>query len=253
MDKFIRGASKTLLIFVALAVCSGFAHSTSTKQYSPSLKDYGQLPAIQLMAVSPSGERIAYRKTDEKNNNILVYSLAENKIISGFNAERIEAESMYFISENELIILVSHYFLPNETVNKGTTNNAYVFNVKTKRLKTLLNGPKIYPYQDKDNVIGLSPDKKTLYMGAYSGGKLSMHDQVRPKFSLLKVRLNKVRSPSYHSHGTNNTIDYFVDKNGEPLVEERYNQRNDQHSVLVRAGKEWQKIYTKTVKLKIGH
>jgi dipeptidyl aminopeptidase/acylaminoacyl peptidase len=250
MDKFIRRASKTLPIFVALAMCSGFAHSTSTNQFSPSLKDYGQLPAVQLMAVSPSGERIAYRKIDEKNNNILVYSLAENKIISGFNAERIEPKSIYFISENKLIILVSHYFLPNETVNKGTTNNAYVFNVKTKQLKTLLNGPKIYPYQDKDKVIGLSPDKKTLYMGAFSGEKLSMYDQLRPKYSLLKVRLNKVRSPSFHSHGTNNTIDYFVDKNGDPLVEERYDQRNDQHSVLVRADKKWQKIYTKTDKIR---
>ena len=66
MGKFIHRASKTLRIFVALVVFSGFAHSTSTKQFSPSLKDYGQLPAVQLMAVSPSGERIAYRKIDEK-------------------------------------------------------------------------------------------------------------------------------------------------------------------------------------------
>ncbi|MFT4938318.1 MAG: hypothetical protein ACI88A_001344, partial [Paraglaciecola sp.] len=252
MDLICCGVRKTLLIVAIFFSCSSFSQSASSNQSSPTLNDYGQLPTIQNMAISPSGERLAYRKTDADNDLIIIYSVAENKVITGLNAAEIEPEKIYFISENELILIVSSYGRTDGYIGEYTTSSAYVFNIKTKRLKILMKeGGLITPgYLNLSTIVGLSPDKKRLYMAAHSGERLSMNDNVRPKYSLINVRLNKPSRPSFHSQGSIDTVDYFVGKDGEPLVEERYNNLSDQHSILVNDGKEWREIYTKTEKIR---
>jgi dipeptidyl aminopeptidase/acylaminoacyl peptidase len=204
------------------------------------------------MAVSPSGERLAYRKTDADNDLIIIYSMAENKVVTGLNAAEIEPEDIYFVSENELILIVSSFGRTDGYLGEYTTSSAYVFNIKTKRLTILMKeGGLITPgYLNMSNIIGLSPDKTRLYMAAHSGERLSMNDNVRPKYSLMNVRLNKPSRPSFHAQGSIDTIDYFVGKDGEPLVEERYNNLKDQHSILVYDGEDWKEIYTKTEKIR---
>jgi len=262
MDMFFYLVNRTLLIVTVLFTYSTSLHcapsdSDSTDSApndisSPSIKDYGQLPAIQNMAVSPSGERLAYRKTGIDNNLIIIFSVAENKVIAGLNAEDIEPKDIYFVSENELILVVSSFGRTAGYLGEYTTSSAYVYNIKTERLTILLKeGGKITPgYLNMSTIIGLSPDKKRLYMAAHSGERLSMHDKIRPKYSLMNVRLNQPRSPSFHSHGSIHTIDYFVGKDGEPLVEERYDNIKDQHSILVHDGNDWNEIYTKTEKIR---
>jgi hypothetical protein len=234
MDMLFYLVNRTLLIVTALFTYSTSLHSapidsTQIDLSSPTIKDYGKLPTIQNMAVSPSGKRLAYRKTDTENNLIIIYSVAENKVIAGLNAEDIKPKDIYFVSENELILVVSSFGRTAGYLGEYTTSSAYVYNIKTERLTILLKeGGKITPgYLNMSTIIGLSPDKKRLYMAAHSGERLSMHDKIRPKYSLINVRLNKPRSPSFHSHGSIHTIDYFVGKDGEPLVEERYDNIKD--------------------------
>ncbi|MFT5675965.1 MAG: dipeptidyl aminopeptidase/acylaminoacyl peptidase, partial [Paraglaciecola sp.] len=245
--------SRTTLIIIMTLVCySSALHGASSPASAPTLADYGQLPTIQNMAVSPSGERLAYRKTSADNDLIIIYSVAENKVITGLNAAEIEPKDIYFVSENELILIVSSFGRIDGYRGEHTTSSAYVFNIKTKRLTALMKaGGLITPgYLNLSNIVGLSPDKKRLYMAAHSGEKLSMNDNVRPKYSLMNVRLNKPSRPSFHSQGSIDTIDYFVGKDGKPLVEERYNNLKDQHSILVYDGENWKEIYTKTEKIR---
>jgi hypothetical protein len=84
-------------------------------------------------------------------------------------------------------------------------------------------------------------------MSAFSGDKLSMYDNNRPKYSLFNIRVAAPRKPKYQTHGSTDTIDYFVDENGEVLVEERYNDKSNEHSILVKISNDWKPIYQKTV------
>ena len=47
-----------------------FIFASSIANAIPTSNDYGALPSIQMVAISPSGESIAYRKVTESQNTI---------------------------------------------------------------------------------------------------------------------------------------------------------------------------------------
>lgn len=62
------------------------------------------------------------------------------------------------------------------------------------------------------------------------------------KNALLKVKMTRPGRPSYHAYGSTDSIDYFLDGDGEPLVEERYNQETDMHIILVKKDGDWKSL-----------
>ena len=245
MEKFFTRFCILILIFSTF-----HASSAKNKLSAPSIEDYGQLPSIDNMVISPSGQRIAYRKTTDSSDLIIVYSLAENKRITGVKLEdNSRPEKLYFVNENELILVIRNFERMDGYVNEVNLRTAYVFNIKKNQLRLLLKKEgKVYGAQASlGTIIGLSPNKKRIYMSAFSGNRLSMYDKDRPKYSLFNVRIAAPRKPKYHAHGSTDTIDYFVNENGEVLVEERYNNRNNEHIILVKVAGDWKTIYQKTV------
>jgi dipeptidyl aminopeptidase/acylaminoacyl peptidase len=236
----------TLLLLFGLASSSALAQTKAT-----AIKDFADIPATELMAISPSGERLAYRKTDTQGDRIVIMSVSDNKIIKMLSAEEIEPNKLYFVNDNELIMHVSRFYRPEDVISEIRFGSAYVYNIKKERLTILMKpGDFIYRFQDMDKIKGLSPDGKALFMSAYAGNKLSSGDKERPKNALFKVRLSKARRPNYIAYGSQDTIDYFVDGKGEPLVDERYNDRDDTHTVLVKQDDEWREIYSKVDKIR---
>lgn len=246
MSSFIRSLFYTALLLVGLASSQALAKTASIP-----IKAFADIPATDLVAISPSGERLAYRKTDSQGDRIVIMSVKDNTIIKMLSAEKIEPNKLYFVNDNELIMHVSRFYRPEGVINEIRFGSAYVYNIKKERLTILMKpGDFIYPFQHMDKIKGLSPDGKALFMSAYAGNQLSIRDKNRPKHALFKVRLSKARRPNYIAYGSQDTIDYFVDGEGEPLVDEQYNNRDDSHTVLVKQGDEWREIYKKIEKLR---
>jgi hypothetical protein len=145
-------------------------------------------------------------------------------------------EKLYFVNENELVLVIRNIDRMHGYTNKVNFRTAYVFNTLKNRLRLLLKREgKVYEGQASlATIIGVSPDQKRIYMSAFSGDKLSMYDNNRPNYSLFSIRVASPRKPRFEAHGCTDTIDYFVDKNGEVLVEERYNDQSNEHSILVK-------------------
>lgn len=251
MDKTPLLPSQKAWLISLCFVLSILANVAIAQVQENKLEDFAQIPATQLIAISPSGERIAYRKTDEQGDRIVITSVAENKVVAMLSAEDIKPRDLYFVSDNELILLVSRFYRPEGYVSEVTLRSAYVYNIKKKRLTILMKpSDTIYPYQHMDKIKGLSADGKALYMAAYAGKRLSSADRARPKQALFKVRLNKPSRPNYRAFGSTDTENYIVDAEGEPLVEERYNERSNLHTVLIKEDGEWREVYSKTEKLR---
>lgn len=250
MNSKISSLFFTILLLVGVATSPALAQVTAQATATP-IKAFADIPATELVAISPSGERLAYRKTDDQGDRIVIMSVSDNKIIKMLSAEEIEPNKLYFVNDNELIMHVSRFYRPDDIINEIRLGSAYVYNIKKDRLTILMKpGDFIYPFQDMDKIKGLSPDGKALFMSAYAGNKLSSGDKNRPKNALFKVRLSKARRPNYVAYGSQDTIDYFVDGDGEPLVDERYNNRDDSHTVLVKQEDEWREIYRKVDKIR---
>lgn len=237
------------LVIVILNIV--FALYMPNGEAKPALTDYGQLPTIQNMAISPSGERLAYRKTDDKGDVIIIYSNKDNQVVGGVDVTKNRPRDLYFISENELILVVSDFDRISGFVGEYEISAAYVFKIKENRLQMLLPpGDLVYSGQTNlGRIIGISPDGERVYMPAYSGKQISSTAKAMRKYSLLEVRLNKIKRPGYHAHGSPDTNDYLLGKDGEALVEERYNNATDEHTILVNDKGEWREIYKQNEKI----
>ena len=92
------------------------------------------------------------------------------------------------------------------------------------------------------NVVGVSPDKKYAFMPAYENAA---------KLNLYRVDLQKKRQPKTYQRGTSDTVDYFVNSNGNVVARERYHNEQNLHRVESRIKDEWVEIYRQKTNIPI--
>ena len=105
---------------------------------SPTLNDYGALPSIQMVAISPSGESIAYRKVTDSQNTIIVTSISQKKNLLAIDIAKLEPQSIYFLNENQIMLIVSEYQRVQGFLGKFDLSTAFVLNIDDKKIRQLL-------------------------------------------------------------------------------------------------------------------
>ncbi len=230
----------TAAIFCALT-------SISTTFANPSLKDYGTLPEIQLITISPSGNLVAFRKVTEESDLIIVLSLDTNKALTAIDVSALNPDSIYFLNEEQLVLVASKVTKVEGFKGKIDLSTAFLCEIKTGSVRQLLiPGDGIYRGQSGlGKIIGLSPDGTYAYMPAYVGEEGSEN----PDYSLMKVNLKKKSSPNVYSKGTNATNDFFLDSKGAILAQESYDNRTNIHKVRARQNDEWVDIFKEKVEI----
>ena len=226
-----------LICIILFLLLSGHANS------KPSLSDYAASPEVSMVNISPSGDRIAYRQKNDKGDVAVVYSLKENKIIEAFSLEETNPEYMEFVSDDKLIIRAGKQSKIPGYRGEGELTSAYVLHIDSGKIHQLLTaGNGIFLGQfGLGRVFGISGDGKSLLMPAYVG---EYHDQT-PKYSLVKANLNKKRKPKVAYGGSDNSIGFIVDANGEVIADERYNERSNKYQIFSLASGKKKEIYSK--------
>ncbi|MEX2124610.1 MAG: prolyl oligopeptidase family serine peptidase [Woeseia sp.] len=197
------------------------------------LEAYGKLPTISSMALSPSGTRVAFRRSDDKMDVLAVHDLTDNRFLGGVDVSATNPRWITFIDDDHVILFASeaHRLFRYRRIHEFS--GAFVFNVKSGEVRQLLTRSReIYPHQTGlGRIIGHSGDRKYLYMPAFLGGD----DGGMPRYGILKVDLER-NTDRVINKGTVNTIDWFVDDEGNPLVQAEMNDSRDIHRLYVRDG-----------------
>ncbi|WP_051235525.1 alpha/beta hydrolase family protein [Marinimicrobium agarilyticum] len=222
---------KTLLVVVSLAFCVLQANAAeNAKQVA---ERYGADAAREMVTISPNGTAIALRSRSEKGDFVLVHSLVDNKMITGANVSEINPKHLYFLTDQKLIMIASEEKrLRGFNVTHMEISTAYVLDLKTGDIEQLLRpGDVIWKAQSGlGRVSGVSKDRKTLYMPAYTGRNRQDRD---PDLALLAVDIENPRSPKVLEPGHSHTIDYYVNDKGDVLAEIRYDQEAHRLYVVV--------------------
>lgn len=232
-----------LFQFLALAVMAW----ASTAQSTPSLSDYGALPTTQMVAISPNGELIAYRKVTSKEDTVYVVSLAEKKSIMAVDVTAIQPHLIHFLTNQQIVLVASEYRRVDGFMGKFDMSMAYVLNTKTRKIRQMLiPGDKIHPAQaGLGRILGVTADGKYALMPAYS----PVDNQFpKPKYALYKVNLEKNLLKTA-DRGDFNTQDFFVDAKGEALVKIDFDDRTEQHNVFAKKEGDWVKIFNETTEM----
>lgn len=222
---------------------------------SPALEDYGRLPATSLMTLSPSGDRVAFRKIEEGVDFVVVVSLVDGAVLRMLDASKVDPKKLQFLTENDLVLVASEYKKVFGFEGKFDVSTAFRVKVDSGELEQLLTpGHGIYPGQSGlGRIVGVSPDRKIVYMPAYvsrDGDRMrtEVHAKIggidqNPNFSLMKVNINRPRKIREFEKGNSHSRDFFVSKEGKVIAQERYYNNKDLHQILVPDGKQWRVIY----------
>ncbi|SMF14185.1 Dipeptidyl aminopeptidase/acylaminoacyl peptidase [Alteromonadaceae bacterium Bs31] len=217
---------------------------------APSLEAYGRLKQISKVRISPNAEYMAYRQTfSDENDNIVVRSLLENKIVATINVSRIDPGRLYFVNNDYLIMTASEHADLREYRHEFDVSTAFSYDIKNDTVEKLLEleerltgGRKISKGQTGlGRVVGTSENGNRLFMPAFV---VSSDIDRTSDYSLLRVHASGKGRPTIVSRGTGNTRDYFLDEKGNVLAREKLDNRTNIHSIERLDGKKWTKIYS---------
>jgi dipeptidyl aminopeptidase/acylaminoacyl peptidase len=236
---FSHSISRLLLLFCIIIFP---AHAT------PSISDYGALPDVSMMAISPNGELVAFRKVSKDKDALYVISIKDKKIVFAQDISKIQPGGIYFLNNEQLMLRVSTFTRVEGFRGKFDLSTAYLLNIKDKNVRQLLiPGDKILAGQTGlGNIVGITPDGQHALMPAYS--QIDNHFP-RPKYSLYKVSLARKYLRPVEGGGYD-TDDYFVDRDGNPIVQEEYDDRNGVHRVLALQDGKWVEIFNEKTLVK---
>src|SRR5690606_33646194 len=82
---------------------------TAPSWASPTLKDYGSLPAISEMSVSPNGETVAFRKVQDDLDALIVVSLSQKKPLPGLELSQIQPKTINFLDDENIFLQASTF------------------------------------------------------------------------------------------------------------------------------------------------
>jgi len=240
MNHFLRCFMNRLLFLFCLI--------TLPSQASISLSEYGALPSVGMVAISPNGELIAFRKVTSAQDAVYVVSIKDQKLVFALDVSKIQPGGIYFFNNEQLFLRVSQYTRVAGFRGKFDLSTAFVLNIKDKKIRQLLTpGDKILAGQSGlGHVVGITPDGQYALMPAYS--QIDNHFP-KPNYSLYKVSLKRnhikpEQGGSYH------TDDFFVNREGNAIVQEEYDERNSEHKVLALNNGKWIEIFKEKTAVK---
>jgi len=191
----------------------------------PPLEAYGRLPIFDLMQLSPEGTRAAARYTDDGVDVVVTLDVATGKFTSGANAEEVNPRRLRFVNEEQLILVAGRTVRTWNVRHDFDYSTAYSFDSRTNEVRVLLRHARdLYPYQSGlGRVIGRDASTDTIFMPAYIGS-------TRPVNGIYAVKPS-IRRDTIVARGNSDTIDWFLDAEGKPIVREDFDDDDNLHSI----------------------
>ena len=215
---------RTIIAFSLL----NLAFAGVVKAERPPLEVYGNLPFVIGAAISPDGEHIAMLANIKGKQSRMVIYDSDLKIKKAFDTSKFKARDVEFIDNDHVIFWVSQTEKVSGFLRKFEEYNAYAINFKKGKRPVLLlnNGDDLYPAQSSyGTIVGRGKKPNHVSMAAFVGSL------EKPTYSLLEVSLKSGRG-KVSSNGTHDTTDWFVDDEGEPLAQIRFD--NDKRILSAR-------------------
>jgi dipeptidyl aminopeptidase/acylaminoacyl peptidase len=212
----------------------------------PTIEDYGALPHIQNMAISPNGELVAYRNVTSDRDAIVVVSLEQAAVVAAIDVSLVKPRDVFFVNNEQVLLRAADHRRVSGFKGRFDVSTLFSLDIESGKIKQLLvpGDGVVYPGQTGlGRVVGDSPDGKYLFMPAFYGEpQLVMGEYAAPVYSLLRVPLGPGK-PRRVKSGSSMTVDYFVDDAGKPIVMEEFDESQNLHSVYALQQDGWQEIY----------
>ena len=228
------------IFFLTLLIYTFHSNAETSKI---SVEAYGKLPVKSMFVISPNSERLAHRDTSNGRDLVIITDLVKRELIGVVNVSSVKPSHMYFIDDDTLIFVASKNSAIKGFRGRHEISSAFVYQLKKKKIHPLLTrGNGIYRGQSQlGRIVGISPDKKYAYMPAYGN---------KDDFHLYKVRLDWKSKPRILQRGSSDTIDFFLDGEGNLLARERYDNKKNLHTIESKISGDWVVVFSEEAEYK---
>lgn len=208
--------------------------SASAAQAPPPLEAYGAMPSVDLLTLSPSGKRVAYRMTSSGQDAIVVVDLEARKLIGGIEVGDIAARELQFVDDENLIIIAGRTIRAVGVRGQFDYSAAFRFEIASQKLDQLLvRAEDLYPAQSGlGNIIAVTDDGKTLLMPAYHREDEFVTD---PRYGVYSVNIDANHARLFN-RGSFTARDWFANGDGELIARVDFDERNKLYRILSLGG-----------------
>ncbi|MEO9969099.1 MAG: alpha/beta fold hydrolase [Hyphomonadaceae bacterium] len=226
---------RAIFISALLLLASSWA-TAQTPQ--PPIEAYGNLPTASALAISPTGEKIAYIRRDGDQNILAIINLETNDSW-GVNINDLKVIDVEWAGTEHVILSGFDALRFNGNSRKYNYTAAFSVNVETRKLTTLLrNTDSLYANQTGiGEIIGRSVDDEYAFMPAYSRGSPQA-----PPYAVFRVDLDTGRGRVIEK-GHKDAKDYIIAEDGTILAQERYSNRSNRYEIRTKRSGKWETIY----------
>lgn len=187
------------------------------------------MPAVDLMAISPSGNRIAYRMTGSEQDAIVIVDLAAMKMVGRVAVGEISARELRFIDDDNLIVIVGRTTRALGFRGQFDYSAAFRYDISSQSLDQLLVRAKdLFQGQSGlGEIIAVTDEGESLLMPAFY---IDDFRAVDPEYGVYKVKLNNNQARLIE-RGDISTVDWFADRDGNMLARVDYKQAAGQYRI----------------------
>ena len=207
----------------------------------PPIEAYGNLPEISALAISPTGEHIAYINRKDGLNTLIILDRASGEVWAGIRLEDTKVTQVRWVGTSHIVLSAFDALRFRGISGKYNYSAAFAMNVETRELTRLLRRTDtLYTNQTGiGRIIGHAEndDDHYVYMPAYSG-----ESSATPPFSIFRVDLDTGRGRIIE-RGHKDARDYIIAPDGTILAQERYANRSNRYQIKTKISGSWQTIY----------
>lgn len=205
----------------------------------PPIEAYGQLPNVRSVSVSPSGRQVVFLGRDGEKNYASVYDIEAKKNVTAISLGDVKTHSISFLSENYAVLSASETTRVFGFRDEFEYSGAFSWNLETGKVRQLLrSGVELFPAQSGlGRIVGKLEGEDAVFVPAYVGSAY-----VDPSYHLLKVNLKTGKARVYRK-GSQHTIDWLVNAQGELLAREDFNDSSNKYSIWSYRDGQTKKIY----------
>lgn len=226
------------MMMALILACTGRIASAEVPH--PPLEEYGDLPFVQYMSLSPDGNLVAFVTRKEGSDYVTLYDSRKGKLSFLAKLDNVSTRDLWFADNEYLIIKASDTKSLYGYRGDFEYSAAYSLSVSTKKLKRLLaNTRGLYPAQSGlGRVVGRDDlDKGHVFMPAYMGDRGN-----DPDYDLLRVDLGNGSARPF-GHGQHYTQDWFVGPDGVIFAREDYNNARNYYRIVTYINGQAETIY----------
>lgn len=201
--------------------------AVAVAQEPPPLEAYGSLPTVSSVVISPDGELIAYRRTDEERDAVIVVEVEGMRFVGGVDVGRVKPRHLMFVDRENLVLVASDTKRLRRYRGVWEYSSAYLYNIEDDSYIRLLHrAENLIPAQTGlGRIVGRTADGDRIFMPA-----LVVSEERRAVRSLYAVETAR-KSAIIIADGLTTTKDWFLDADARPFIREDFSNSQNLHQI----------------------